>query len=145
MTMRADAHTQAAVEAVLDRFADAYARRNVDGALDLFAAEADVTFIGTGADEKRCGLTEIKRQVERDLGQASMVHWNWVWDSVSRVGPVAWVSADAIVRVIDGQDLNLPVRLTAVLEQDETNWRIAQMHVSMPARGQEEGRSYPSD
>ncbi len=143
--MRADAQTQAAVEAVLDQFANAYAARDVNRVLQLFAPEGDAMFLGTGADEKRYGLAEIKRQVERDLDQAHSIHWNWVWDNVSRTGPVAWVTADAIVRVMNGQDMHLPVRLTAVLEEGDTAWRIAQMHVSLPASGQEEGRSFPCD
>src|SRR5512146_2496059 len=98
--MRADAQTQAAVEAVLDRFANAYAARDINSVLELFAPEVDATFVGTGADEKRLGLAEIERQVSRDLAQAGSIHWNWVWDHVSRVGPVAWVTADAIVRVM---------------------------------------------
>lgn len=143
--MRADAQTQAAVEAVLDRFANAYAARDINSILELFAPGMEATFVGTGVNEKRRGLEEIKRQVARDLAQARSIHWNWVWDHVSRAGPVAWVTADAIVRVMDGQDLHLPVRLTAVLEEGEHAWHIAQMHVSLPASGQEEGQSFPCD
>jgi uncharacterized protein (TIGR02246 family) len=143
--MRADAQTQAAIECVLDRFADAYAKRNVDDILTLFAPEADVALIGTGADERRLGHSEIRRQVERNLDQAETVHWNWMWDTVSRTGPVAWVTADAMIRVIDGQDINMPVRLTAVMEEVDGSWRIAQMHISMAALNQEEGQSFPCD
>ena len=143
--MRADTETQAAVESVLDKFADGYARRNIEGVLELFAHDADVVFIGTGSDEERHGLSGIKQQIERDLAQAGAVHWNWVEDSVSRIGSVAWVAAEAIVRVIDGIDQHLPARVTAVLQETGSSWRIAQMHVSLAANNQEEGQSYPCD
>ena len=52
--MKADAQTEAAVMAVLEQFKQAYAQRDLERLLALFAQEPDVVVIGTGADECIC-------------------------------------------------------------------------------------------
>jgi ketosteroid isomerase-like protein len=49
--MRASPRTQAAVQATLQQWKDAYSRRDLDGALAVIAPDADVVGIGTGPDE----------------------------------------------------------------------------------------------
>ena len=53
---------------------------------------------GTGADEKRIGLGEIRTQVERDWAQSESASMVFDWTSVSAVGPVAWVAIDGAVK-----------------------------------------------
>ena len=62
---------------------------------------------------------------------------------VSEAGPVAWVAGRATVQArIDGQDLTLTGRFTAVLEQRGDRWLLMQTHFSLPAAEQAEGRSF---
>lgn len=44
----------------------------------------------------------------------------------------------------EGQEMTLPGRLTAVLEQRGDQWLIVQSHFSLPAPGQE-GESFPPE
>ena len=65
--MRASPDTQAAVEATLSQWADAYSKRDLDRALALIAPDDDVVGIDTGPDEWRVGPAAFKAQLERDF------------------------------------------------------------------------------
>jgi ketosteroid isomerase-like protein len=145
--MKADAQTHSAVIAVLEQFRHAYTQRDMHQALSLFAPEPEVVLLGTGADEMCVGISEIQRQWERDWGQSESS--SVVWGSravVSAAGPVAWVVLpDALVRAtVGGQTVQLPLRLSAVLEQRGGRWLFTQQHFSFPAAEQAEGESWPA-
>jgi ketosteroid isomerase-like protein len=143
--MKADAQTEAAVLAVLGEFNEAYKQRDPERLMALFAPDPDVILIGTGADEKRVGLAEVKTQFERDWSQSEAVFWEWGWSSVSATGSVAWVAVDAVGHVkMAGQEMQLPLRLTAVLEHRGARWLFLQAHVSLPTPEQTEGESFPT-
>ncbi|AKB18697.1 MULTISPECIES: nuclear transport factor 2 family protein [unclassified Methanosarcina] len=84
-----------AVKAVLDKFAESYARRDLNSAMSLIAPDADVVIYGTGADEKRLGPEEIKAQFERDWTQIEEPALEYKWISISAAGNVAWVRSCA--------------------------------------------------
>jgi ketosteroid isomerase-like protein len=145
--MKADAQTEATVMAVLEQFRQAYTQRDKQRALSLFLPDPDVILIGTGADEKRVGLGEIQRQFERDWAQSESLAIEWGSESsVSAAGPVAWVVLpEALVRVTaGGQATELPLRLSAVLEQRGGRWLFMHAHFSFPAAGEAEGESFPA-
>jgi uncharacterized protein (TIGR02246 family) len=143
--MKADAMTEAAVKAVLDRFTEGYARRDLETLLALFAPDADVVLYGTGADEKRVGLAEIRAQAERDWSQSEAVSLTYGWTSVSAAGSVAWVATDGAFEVqAGGQEMTLPARITWVLEKRDDKWLIVQAHFSVPFGEQAAGESFPA-
>lgn len=143
--MIADDQIDAAVRNVMDKFAESYTKRNLEGVLALFAPDDDVVLFGTGADEKRIGLAEIRRQVERDWSQSEAAVMSYGWISISASGSVAWMSADVTYNAtIGGQELTLEGRLTNVLENRHGNWLIVQLHFSLPVSEQEEGESFPT-
>jgi ketosteroid isomerase-like protein len=141
--MRASPSTQAAVQATLQQWKDAYSRRDVDGALAVIAPDDDVVGIGTGPDEWRVGPEEFKAQLERDFAQAEALSVDYEPLVVSEAGPVAWVAGRARVQArVEGQDVTLTGRFTAVLEQRGDRWLLMQTHFSLPAAEQAEGRSF---
>lgn len=144
--MKADTQTEAEVMGVLKQYNEAYAKRDLEGILGLFAPDPDVVVIGTGLDEKRIGLAEIKTQFQRDFTQSQEASIEFDWYSVSMEGSVAWVAADCVahVKTTDGQEVELSARSTAVLEKREGKWLIVQMHASVPAAEQNEGQSFPT-
>jgi uncharacterized protein (TIGR02246 family) len=143
--MKADEATEAAVRSVLDSFAEGYEKRDMEGVLSLFAPDTDVVMFGTGADEKRVGLAEIRRQVERDWSQSDATTLTYGWTSVSAAGSTAWLAADiAFNAAIGGQELTLEGRSTLVLENRYGKWLIVQGHFSLPASEQAEGESFPA-
>lgn len=143
--MRATTETETAVMNVVKQFAEAFAKRDLNAMLALYAPDPDVIVIGTGGDEKRIGLVEIKALFERDFAQFKDASLKIDWHSVSAAGSVAWVAADAIVRANTGsREMALQVRLTFVLERRRDRWLILQFHGSAPAAGQEEGEAFPT-
>ena len=144
--MKADAMTEAAVKAVLDKVAEGYTQRDLDLVLSAFAPDPDVVMYGTGADEKRIGLSEIQAQAERDWSQTESAAITYGWTSVSAVGSIAWVASNGTFQLkADGQEMTLPVRITCVLEKRGEQWLIVQAHFSLPAAGQSEGESFPAE
>lgn len=143
--MKADQQTETAAVAVWNRFNDAYVRRDLNELLSVFAPDADVVLFGTGQDERRVGSSEIRAQAERDWAQSEGGHFNWKWHSVSAAGPVAWLAAEGTFQAnVGGQDTNLPIRLTGVLEKRGDKWVFVQSHASVPAGGQRQGQSFPA-
>ena len=143
--MKADPKIEAAVMNVMNQFAEAFAKRDLDASLALLAPDPDVVFIGTGGDEKRIGLAEIKALFERDFAQFEDASLKIGWHSVSVAGSVAWLVADLILRAnTGGREISLQARSTAVLERRGDRWLIVQSHSSLPAAGQEEGEAFPT-
>jgi ketosteroid isomerase-like protein len=115
----------------------------VDGALAVIAPDEDVVGIGTGPDEWRVGPEEFKAQLERDFAQSEALSVDYEPLVVSAAGPVAWVAGRARVQArVEGQDVSLTGRFTAVLEQRGDRWLLMQTHFSVPAAEQAEGRSF---
>jgi ketosteroid isomerase-like protein len=57
---------------------------------------------------------------------------------------VAWVASEGFGHgQVAGQEIEFPMRMTAVLEKRNDGWSIVQAHVSVPAAAQEEGDSVP--
>ena len=143
--MKADRKTEAEVVAALNKLSEGYTRRDMNGLLALLAPDPDVFIFGTGADERRVGLAEIRAQFERDWSQSEAASLQWGERSVSAAGAVAWVATDATFNVkAAGQEITLPGRMTCVLEKRGDKWLILQAHLSMPLAGQAEGESFPT-
>lgn len=143
--MKANEQTEAAVLAVVNKFNESYAQRDMNGLLALLAPDADLVLFGTGADEKRIGQDEVKFQAERDWSQSEALAFEPGWHSVSAAGSVAWVAAEGMGQGrVEGQEISFPLRWTLVLEQRADTWLIVQAHFSLPAAEQEEGESIPT-
>lgn len=141
--MQADEKTETEVKAALQKLIDSYVKRDLQGFLDCFAPDDDVVIYGTGADEKCVGIERIRTQVRRDWEQSESTAMSFSWMPISAAAGVAWAAADGAIEFsTNGQDASIPVRATFVLERRANKWLIVQSHFSMPASGQEEGRSF---
>ncbi|TMD24785.1 MAG: DUF4440 domain-containing protein [Chloroflexi bacterium] len=143
--MKADAQTEAAVIAALEQFQHAAEQGDVESFLATCAPDADIVFIGTGADERRVGRAELQRQLERDLSQSEQLSFDFDWHTISAAGSVAWVATTGMGHAqVAGQSVDFLYRLTGVLEHRGDRWLWVQMHASVPAPGQAEGQSFPT-
>lgn len=141
--MRVSEQTREQIMAVLRRMTDAMSRKDVEGIMAF--TDPEFRGFGTGADEKAIGREEYRRHLERDFAQAETISLDLSDVRIGAEGTVAWVMADLTYHVVAGgdpQDLN--GRMTAVLRGTGHAWVFAQMHYSIPAEGQEAGRSYPA-
>ena len=142
--MNADETIQAEVLNVVGQLTETYENRDLDGLMNLLAADDDLFMFGTNIDERRQGREEFRRQVERDWSQMEALAFNFTWHRVSAAGPVAWVASEGVGQgTVEGQEIEFPVRMTAVLQNENDEWRIRLSHFSLPAPAAEEGSSVP--
>jgi ketosteroid isomerase-like protein len=132
------------VRSVLEQVADRYAAMDAEGVAAAFVGEETVA-VGTGVDEVRFGLTEVREQVERDMSQADELAFGMENLRVSVFGDAAFAYADmTITGSAGGESFDLPTRWTTGLIRTDDGWRIAQFHASVPFGDQAEGGSFPS-
>ena len=143
--MNADEQTTSEVKEVLTHFGESFCRRDMGSLNDLIAPDPDVTFFGTGVDEERVGIAEIKEQIQRDWAQSESASIDWDRLCVSAQGTVAWVAAHVMLKArVSGREMTIPGRITAVMDKRDGRWLIDQLHMSVPMVGQKEGHSFPS-
>ena len=143
--MNADEQTISEVKEVLSHFSEAFSRRDMGSLSALIAPDPDVTFFGTGADEERVGLSEIKEQFQRDWAQSESASIDWDQVSVSAQETMAWVAAHVTLKArASGREMMFPARITVVMDKRDGKWLIDQWHMSVPMAGQKEGYSFPS-
>ncbi|MDZ7728607.1 MAG: adenylate/guanylate cyclase domain-containing protein [Dehalococcoidia bacterium] len=143
--MHSNPAAEAAALAIPYKFAEAYARRDLNAVLALFADDRDVTFVGTGADERRVGLSQVRDQIERNLDQSRALFFRFDWVRAAAAGPVSWFAAEGVMQAdLRDAELDFPVRFTGVLEVVHGEWRLVQAHLSLPAAGQHTGESFPT-
>ena len=142
--MKTNPQTEAEIVDVMKKAHEAYSRRDINELLSYFAPDTDVVMYGTGADEKRIGRDAIKTQAERDWAQTDASAFNWNWHSVVGSDSFACLAADGVAEVkVGGEEMQMPIRFTGVLEKQGDAWRFVQAHYSVPFGEQEEGESFP--
>jgi ketosteroid isomerase-like protein len=106
---------------------------------------ADLVLLGTAADERRIGIDGARSQFERDISQSESRSLKIGWTSISAAGDVAWLAAElTVTAVANRESVTFLVRLTAVFEQRDGTWKIAQAHLSVPDSSTSEGQSFPT-
>lgn len=126
----------AVLEAV-DALDAAFARRDVAEVLDLFVADDDVTFFGSGRSEQASGRAELEERLSALLALPEIAEGSFgiSWDErrVRVEGDVAWVTATGTAtwqspkRVVE-----FPYRLTGVLLARHGRWLWHTHHGSEP-------------
>ena len=135
---------QADVLNVINKLTDTYQKRDIDGMMSLLPNDDDLFMFGTNIDEKRQGREEFRAQAERDWAQMDALAFNFSCHLVSAAGPVAWVASEGVGQgQVGGQEIEFPVRMTTVLENQNNKWFIRQANFSLPVIAQEEGSSVP--
>jgi ketosteroid isomerase-like protein len=131
--MATDATTRAAIIEVLTEFQAAVAAQDVDRLLAQFAPDGEAVSIGTGAAEWHVGTDAMREGLERDFADASPFTVDFAPPIISSAGDVAWLAAGFNGRsMIDGVEVRLHGRLTAVLIQRNGRWVLVQTHTSVP-------------
>lgn len=141
--MKADAATEREISAAITRMVDAYGGRDMEALSVAFAPDDDVVMYGTGADERRVGLAEIRAQSQRDWDQSDAIAMRFDSQAISAAGDVAWAALDGAFEVsAGGQSMEIPARVSVIFENREGRWLVVHAHFSMPAAGQAEGESF---
>jgi len=131
--MQATQQTGSEIQSVLDKFCEGYGNKDIDALLSLFDSDPDVLVIGTGEDEKRTGLEEIRIQFERDFRLSERLTVDFENVAISQQDSVCWVAGDTNVYFIaEAKAMHVCLRFTAVLTQRDGKWLFVQTHFSVP-------------
>lgn len=108
----------------------AIAERRLEGALSLFAPDADSIVMGSGLSELAKGPLEIRAFLGALLAQPEPLTWEWDYVSISSCGDVAWLSLEGAIVVGRGAR---PYRISGVLERRQGRWLWTLFHGSEPS------------
>ncbi len=131
---------RAAVMQVLDNFVKAHEERNLDLLMTCFSDKPDIVILGTDEDElwvDKLSMAESQKKAYQTFNSVKLS----VRDKILKMcksGGQAWfymkvnwyVESEGKQFTFDG------VRTTGVLEKENGNWEIVQIHTSMPVKGQ---------
>ncbi len=123
------------VLSVLDDFSAAFARRDLEGVLRLFAPDSDVVVV-TSEEPLLRGHDELRRFLDRYVQGPTTYAWEWQRHDVSVAGPLAWLLAEGIETATseEGQEKH-SYRMTMICENRHGRWLLRQVHGSSPQSG----------
>lgn len=100
-----------------------------------FAADADVLFVGSEADELARGPGGITNFLRTLVDAPVTISFEWSETHASVIGDGAWLfaSGEAIVLGEDDSERRVPYRLTGVFVRREGQWLWTHFHGSEPA------------
>ena len=129
----------------LERYAEAYCAKDVEGLMALFDDGDDVTVIGTGADELCVGPAAIRALFTRNFAEAAAEKFDWHWTKTTIRGDAAVVAATFTIHIDrEGEKIVVPLRWTIALRNSNSRWRWLHRHASAAAANQDDGKAYPT-
>ncbi|MGB9980488.1 nuclear transport factor 2 family protein [Methanobacterium sp.] len=142
--MKCTENTEFEVMEMLNRYAQAYADKNINNMMALFLEDPNIVAIGTGTDEWVHGYSELKKGFERDFAQADNIQVKFEKVTIQSANSAAWLSGlMTMYATVSGKEVLLSGRLSMVLERIGDKWLFTHLHFSLPAGEQEEGHSFP--
>jgi uncharacterized protein (TIGR02246 family) len=130
--VRADSATKGALLELLDHFCSAFAARDAETIVGLFAPDDDVVMV-TSEDALLRGPAEIAAFARQYASGTITYSWEWDRREVSAAGTVGWLLAqDAEMAAEDEHEERHPYRMSLVCEQRDGLWFLAQVHGSTP-------------
>jgi len=93
-----------------------------------FSQKDGVLAIGTDPTEWWSGYATITRVFKAQLKEADGFQVLADTPQAYRDGSIGWVAGQPTVKLIDGTEM--PVRLTAVFQNEQNGWKIVQWHFS---------------
>ena len=131
--MKANDQTQSEILSTIRSFFDAYSRRDLPAVMALFVPDPDIVFIGTESDELLIGMNAISERFQSDWSRTDEMSMELRWHSISGGSDVCWLAAEVMVNVsAERNKLQLPARITVVLERRMEHWFISHWHASLP-------------
>jgi uncharacterized protein (TIGR02246 family) len=125
--------TTPAILNLLERQNRGFARRDVTQVLDLFTPDPEVVFIGSEAGETAVGPTQLRTLLEALFARREIYQWSWGQLHVRETGQFAWLTTETTLQVQGRERLELPYRITMVLQRRGDAWLIIHYHGSEPA------------
>ncbi len=153
-SMKADPQTEGDVWSAFEHQIGTLQAGDIAAYIRCWAPDADVIEIGSGAEETCIGHAKIEAMNALMLADAAEDHASGSidlqaldlhWHTVSREGPVAWVTAEGAIRVVvGGREIRDPFRWTMIFVLRKGTWLIINSHFSAPDPRVAEGRGWPT-
>jgi uncharacterized protein (TIGR02246 family) len=135
LVVTADAQTEAALLEILERFCSAFAARDADGVMQLFARDADVVMV-TSEEALLRGPDEVRAFLHRYAQGTTRYSWTWDRRGVSAAGAVGWLLAEGTESAAQSdREEKHPYRMSMVCERRDGRWLLVQVHGSSPHHG----------
>jgi ketosteroid isomerase-like protein len=130
--MKADAETEAAALEILESFCSAFAHRDVEAVMSLFAEDPDIVVV-TSEESLLRGHDEVSSFLIGYAEGSTTYSWEWERIEVSSVGPVAWLLAEGTERAVGEEaEERHPYRMTMVCALRDDRCLLMQVHGSSP-------------
>lgn len=130
--MKVSVQTEQQILSVIDAFFVAYSKRDLPRCMALFVADTDVVLIGTESDERLVGPDAIAERFRLDWSRTDEMSMEMRWHSIAGTTDVCWLAAEIMVNVsAEGNKLQLPARISVVLERRDNQWLIVHWHASI--------------
>lgn len=111
------------------RICDALSRGDYSFFERCFSKKDGVLAIGTDPTEWWTGYATITRVFKTQLKETGGFQILADTPQAYRVGSIGWVAGQPTLKLPD--DTEMPVRLTAVLQKEQNDWKIVQWHFSI--------------
>jgi ketosteroid isomerase-like protein len=133
--MKAEQSIETEVRSTLDQLLELYKQGDFEEWINLFSADPDVTTIGTRAASKQIGRESIIEHFKNTSDLVSKItSLSYENLLVSAEGSISWISTDMNIEfATPDETMKIFARLTAVLQNQNNIWKIAQLHISIPA------------
>jgi uncharacterized protein (TIGR02246 family) len=130
--LQVDAATKTELIEVLDRFCSAFADRDAEAVMRLFAPDPGVVVV-TSEEPLLRGSAELRRFLDRYVDGPTTYSWEWDRHDVSTAGSVAWLLAEGTETAATEDRLEQhPYRMTMLCERSQGRWLLLQVHGSSP-------------
>lgn len=117
---------------VLNQFCSGFARRDPEAAVRVCARDLDLVVV-TSEETLLRGPTELRRFLDHYIESETTYSWAWDRYDVSTSGSVAWLLAEGTeIAASEDHVVRHPYRMTMVLERQEGQWLLRQVHGSSP-------------
>ena len=90
--MKADPTTETEVWSLCERSMAEYVERDARTYMTFWAPDEDIVYIGSGPDEIGVGHGQIEAINDRITSEAESIAVSSRWHTISREGPVSWVT-----------------------------------------------------
>jgi uncharacterized protein (TIGR02246 family) len=132
--VRADNETRSAINALLEQTKAALEAKNAEAFVSLTTKDPNMLNIGPAQDEMSIGIGQLKERYEKFFAMADTVAVKYGYTTIKSNGNVAWVASHLYETLKKGsRQLVLDLRMTAVAEKIDNDWRWSEVHLSVPA------------
>jgi len=139
--MKINGKLKAEVTVALNRYAQAYSKKDIGLIMKLTAP--DYFGFGSGPDEDVGSVEELRSHLERDFAQSDDLKMEIGVARICASGNVAWTTGPCMITAsIGGKNYSYEGRMSTVLVKEDDKWLVASSHFAMPDCGQETGRSF---